>query len=64
MLTNGHIDALCKQDTRKLADVLMTAQVLGTEVGDQVFAALGNYPERFDALRSYLQERGAWEVAA
>lgn len=64
MLNNATIDAFVQRDTRVVADALIGGSLLGTEVGDRVLAAVRNHPERFDALRQHLTDRGAWEVAA
>lgn len=64
MLTPNTIDAFVRRDTRTVADALIQGSLLGTEVGDRVFAAIGNYPDRALALAQYLTERGAIETAA
>lgn len=64
MLSTDTLNAFAKRDTRVVATALMQGSLLGTEIGDRVLAAVGNYPERFDALVSFLREHGAWESAA
>lgn len=50
MLSNATLDAFVQQNTATVADALVKGQLLGTEVGDRVFAAIVNYPERHAAL--------------
>ncbi len=64
MLTPDMLDSLARRDTSVVADALIRAQVLGTEVGDRFLATIGNYPERRDALVAELSRRNAWEAAA
>jgi hypothetical protein len=54
VLTPKILDALCQRDTADIVAVLRQSSTLGTEVGDIVLAHLGNYPERYTAVRREL----------
>lgn len=64
MLTTETLNAFALSDTGVIVDALITGQLLGTEVGDRVLAAVGNDPARFAAVKGALTRRNAWEVAA
>lgn len=63
MLTPETLAAFAKKDTRFIADTLVNYQLIDTDAGDAVLAALANYPERKRAVMRALKRRG-FEVAA
>lgn len=63
MLTPKTLDAFALSDTRTIADALIHGSLIGTEIGDAVIAAVGNYPDRHAYLVAALTRRNAWESA-
>lgn len=58
MLTPETLDAFAQKDTRFIADTLVNYQLMDTDAGDAVLAALANHPERKRAVMRSLKRRG------
>ncbi len=50
MLTSKVLDVFAMRDTADQVAILREGSLLGTNVGDAIFAHMGNYPERKNAL--------------
>lgn len=58
MLTPDTLNAFVQRDTAVVASALIGGSLIGTEAGDAVLAAIGNYPDRAEALHAFLARAG------